>query len=270
MRERSTSWARRTARPDSRRSCSSRSSMRLKSADRRRTSSAALSETSARLPGVARSTLLIVSTRRPIGSSRRRSRIELSRTTPKTASAIRSRPSVLIASLSRSRATSAATNAVRATSTVLTARTWVSSVRERISPLHRLREPQTLMVARPHGGAILCEVIESRPTFEDFRMSPSGAEFIRQIKSQVAGGRPRAGVGAPRERDRPRSTCARAPSGTPATSPAPSTSRAAYLESRIEGAAAPTARRRSSSTAPRATARRSPPTRSTTSSATRT
>ena len=137
IRERSCSWARRTARPDSRRSCSSRLIMRLKSLVSRWTSLEAPLICSARMPGEVRSTSLIVRTRRPIGSSRRRSSIELSSTTASTARPISSSPCVLTAWLRRSRATIAATKAVTATSTVLTASTWVSSVRWRIRPRHR-------------------------------------------------------------------------------------------------------------------------------------
>ena len=35
------------------------------------------------------------------------------------------------------------------------------------------------------AGAILCEVHESRPWFRSFEMSPSGAELLRQVKSQI-------------------------------------------------------------------------------------
>ena len=111
--------------------------MRLKSPVRRWTSLEAPLETSARVPGVARSTALIVLTSLPIGSRRRRSSSELSSTTASTARPSRSMPCVLTASLSRSRATTAATKAVTATSTVLTASTWVSSVRWRIRHRHR-------------------------------------------------------------------------------------------------------------------------------------
>ena len=108
--------------------------MRLKSAARRWTSLEAPGETSVRWPGEARSTSLIVFTSWPIGSSRRRSSIELSRITASTASPSSSIPCELMASWKRARATTAATKAVIATRTVLTARTCVSRVRERIAP----------------------------------------------------------------------------------------------------------------------------------------
>ena len=111
--------------------------MRLKSPVSRWTSLEAPRETSARVPGEARSTSLMVLTSLPIGSRRRRSSIELSSTTASTARPSSSMPCVLTASLRRSRATTAATKAVIATSTVLTASTWVSSVRWRIRPRHR-------------------------------------------------------------------------------------------------------------------------------------
>ena len=99
IRVRSCSWARSTARPDSRRSCSSRPIMRLKSPVRRWTSLEAPRETSARVPGEVRSTALMVLTSLPIGSRRRRSSSELSSTTASTARPSRSMPCVLTASL---------------------------------------------------------------------------------------------------------------------------------------------------------------------------
>ena len=122
---------------------SSRPSMRLKSAVRRWTSVEARGVTSARVPGDARSTVLIVPTSCPIGSSRRRA--AASSAAPPRARRGRSAagPASPTASLSRSRATTAATKAVMATRTVLTASTWVSSVRWRIRPRHR----HTLLVS---------------------------------------------------------------------------------------------------------------------------
>ena len=91
-------------------------------------------------------------------------------------------------------------------------------------------------------------------------MSPSGAEVIRQIRSQVeevdpAEVREHLGNGIVlvdvRESDEWDA------GHIPGAKHVPR----GYLESRIEGAAAPTAPRRSSSTARPASARRSPPTR---------
>ena len=55
--------------------------------------------------------------------------------------------------------TTAATNAVMATRIVLTMRTCVSSVRDRISSRSSAQALPFLMVDRPDAGAILCEVL---------------------------------------------------------------------------------------------------------------
>ena len=143
MRERSCSWPRSTARPAWRRSSSMRLSMRLKPVVSFWTSRAAQRGGLARMPGALRSTWSIVCTRRSIGSRRRRISSEFRSTALKTASASSSSPSPLVASPSWSRVIPTATMAVMPTSSELTARTWVRSVRVRITaPIgHPSREP---------------------------------------------------------------------------------------------------------------------------------
>ena len=67
-------------------------------------------------------------------------------------------------------------------------------------------------------------------------MSPSGAEFIRQVKSQIDRSRSRRGPRRCSATASRSSTCARPRSSRPATCPAPGTCRAGFLETRIEGA----------------------------------
>ena len=76
-------------------------------------------------------------------------------------------------------------------------------------------------------------------------MSPSGAEVIRQIKSQVEEVDPAEVSRAPRGNGIvAASTCARARSGTPGHIPGAKHVPRGYLESRIEGAVGPTATQR--------------------------
>ena len=132
IRQRSCSCARRTARPASRRSASRRASMRLKASVSSCSSFAARPGASARMPGRARSTSVMARTSRSIGSSRARISSELSRIALETVSPSTSRPSPLVTSGSRSRATIAAMSAVTPTRRALTARTCVRSVLRRI------------------------------------------------------------------------------------------------------------------------------------------
>ena len=166
MRERSCSWPRSTARPAWRRSSSMRLSMRLKPVVSFWTSRAAQRGGLARMPGALRSTWSIVCTRRSIGSRRRRISSEFRSTALNTASASSSRPSELLAAPpSWSRVTTTATMAVMPTSSELTARTWVRSVRVRITLLSAIR-PETLMgvtavfAVEPDSAAILSEVLK--------------------------------------------------------------------------------------------------------------
>ena len=133
MRARSSSWARMTARPPSRRSSSTRASIRLKAAVRRSMSRVAFGLAAARWPGEVRSMRSIVSTRCSSGLRRWRSSSVLTSTAVTTATPIsRSRCSDARPA-AWSGASIAATNAVTVTSTVLTARTWDRSERVRIA-----------------------------------------------------------------------------------------------------------------------------------------
>ena len=94
-------------------------------------------------------------------------------------------------------------------------------------------------------AAILREVLNPDPLCwkDTDRMSPSGAEVIRQIRSQIEEVDP----SEVKARSRTAtasccSTCARATSGTPGTSRAPSTSRAATSSRASRASSAPTAR----------------------------
>ena len=66
-------------------------------------------------------------------------------------------------------------------------------------------------------------------------MSPSGAELLRQVKSQIEEVDPSEVKELIARGRRASSTCARPRSSPPATCPAPSTCPRSYLESRIEG-----------------------------------
>src|SRR3954454_15095983 len=105
---------------------------------------------------------------------------ELRSTALNTASASSSRPSRLVASLRRSRATAAAITAVTPTSSELTARTWVRSVRVRIAARigHSSTEPYGGLAAtlRAHVSCATC-VLERRTPLPTRRCEPAAWAF---------------------------------------------------------------------------------------------
>ena len=158
MRERSCSWARRTARPASRRSSSRRASMRLKSAVSRWTSRAAPARRARRACRGRRGRPAPSSaTSRSSGSSRRRSSSEFSSTALKTREPEQQQALAVggVARAGRARRPRRRARS-RRRAAVLTARTWVRSVRVRIaSPSSASRTRWRDRVEYPDGSPAL-------------------------------------------------------------------------------------------------------------------